>query len=195
MAGIAELLAERKYSAVAINYRLAPQFKFPAQIDDCRTALEWIRRDGRQYDMDKHRIAAWGYSAGGQLAALLGTTGAGLKAVVAGGAPLDFSHLPEDNDRLAFWLGGPRGQVPAAYLNASPLQAASAGDAPMFLYTGQRDHVVSVDQARTMAERLKALQVAAEVYIVPEAGHLRAFADPQARTKAVQFLDEHLKRP
>ena len=195
MAGIAEQLAEHGYAAVAINYRLAPQFKFPAQIDDCRAALQWMRQHAAEYKIDADRLAAWGYSAGGHLAALLGATGAGLQAVVPGGAPLDFDYLGQQNDRLAFWLGGTASQVPEVYKAASALRAVSAGAPPMFLYTGQCDHVVHTEQAEAMAARLKQLGVEVAIYIVPDAGHIRAFADKQARAKAIEFLDEHLRKP
>ncbi len=69
----ARQLAQSGYVAVSINYRLAPQFKYPAQIDDCRAALRWVHQVADQYNIDTERLAVYGYSAGGHLAALLAT--------------------------------------------------------------------------------------------------------------------------
>jgi acetyl esterase/lipase len=193
LAGIARRLAEKGYAAVAINYRLAPKHKFPAQIEDCRAALLWIQENAKQHKIDPHRLGAWGYSAGGHLVALLGASGTGLKAVVAGGAPCDFRGMPPDSQKLAFWLGGTRRELPRVYQAASPIDFVSADDPPMFFYHGQRDRVVSVAHPTEMAAELKRSGVTAKLYVVPDAGHLRAFLDPSAVAEGIQFLDEHLK--
>src|SRR3954468_11590862 len=122
-ATIAHGLAERGYTAVAIDYRLAPTYKFPAQIYDCQAAVRWMRSHASELKIDPARIGGFGYSAGGHLVALLGTLddkqlrepglaanapSSRLQAVVAGGAPCDFRSLPGDSERIAFWLGGTR---------------------------------------------------------------------------------------
>ena len=66
-------------------------------------ALRWMRENANKYKIDPDRLAVWGYSAGGHLAALLGVTEPGLKAVVAGGAPCDFRAMPLEGRQLAFW--------------------------------------------------------------------------------------------
>ena len=75
----AKSLARRGFSCFAINYRLAPKHKSPAQIEDCRDAVRWIRRNAADYRTDPGRIGAIGYSAGGHLVSLL--------AQLRGGAP------------------------------------------------------------------------------------------------------------
>ena len=67
-------LAKSGFVGVAIDYRLAPRHTFPAQVEDCLKALEWMGRSGVDYGIDTERIAAVGYSAGGQLACLVATT-------------------------------------------------------------------------------------------------------------------------
>lgn len=71
---LATQLVNRGYSVMAIDYRLAPQHKFPAQLEDCVSALAWLHKNANTYQVDASRVGAWGYSAGGQLVALLGAT-------------------------------------------------------------------------------------------------------------------------
>lgn len=97
---------ERGYAVVAVNYRLSWQAKFPALVHDVKAAVRWIRANAPQYGFDPDRIAAWGGSAGGYLAAMLGTSAgvpeledltlgnptqpSAVQAVVAWFAPTDF---------------------------------------------------------------------------------------------------------
>ena len=112
-------LAKRGYVSFAINYRLAPQHKSPAQTEDCRDAVRWVRQNGHKYKADPKRIGAMGYSAGGHLVSMLATTGlskaddpkgVGTKivAAVAGGSPTDFRTVRENSRSLAYWFGGKR---------------------------------------------------------------------------------------
>ncbi len=75
LAPIAAALAEHGYTAMAISYRLAPGSTFPAQIYDCQAAVRWLREHAGDYKLDSKRVGAFGYSAGGQLVALLGRWG------------------------------------------------------------------------------------------------------------------------
>ena len=68
-------LARAGFVSISINYRLLPKHKWPAQIHDCKTAIRWLRLSGGQYGIDENKIGVWGVSAGGHLAALLGTSG------------------------------------------------------------------------------------------------------------------------
>jgi acetyl esterase/lipase len=66
---------KRGYAVVSVNYRLSPEAIFPAQIYDVKAAVRWIKANARLYKLNPEKIAAWGGSAGGHLAALLGTSG------------------------------------------------------------------------------------------------------------------------
>ncbi len=66
---------KRGYAVVSINYRLSPEAKWPAQIQDCKAAARWIRANAKKYKLNPEKIAAWGASAGGHLSAVLGTSG------------------------------------------------------------------------------------------------------------------------
>ena len=191
---IARRLAPLGYTVMAIDYRLAPKDKFPSQIDDCREALRWMRENAAEYKIDPRRLGVWGYSAGGQLAALLGATSPFISAVVAGGAPCDFRPVEPDNSFLAYWLGGTPREVPEAYKNASPASFVSDDDPPFFFYHGQYDFLVPIDQPSKMAPRLKVAHVPAEVYTVEKAGHVRTMQDEKAVGRGIEFMRKHLSK-
>ncbi len=209
LGGIARMLATAGYTAVAISYRLAPQHHFPAQIEDCKSAVLWMRSQAAEYKIDPNRIGGFGYSAGGHLVTLLGTTDATaglegpdavgngastrLQAVVAGGAPCDFRSLPADNPGLAFWLGGTRNEKPELYRLASPASFVSKDDPPVFFYHGEEDRLVPRQSPSQMVDRLQGVGVAAELYVVAGAGHRRAVRDEQATERALKFLDLQLR--
>ena len=102
---------ERGYALASMNYRLSWEAKFPAQIDDVKAAVRWLRANAKPYHLDQSRIGAWGGSAGGYLVALLGTSGdvpdleylglgnpresSRVQAVVVWSAPIDFLRLDE----------------------------------------------------------------------------------------------------
>jgi acetyl esterase/lipase len=209
LAGIAQVLAQHGLTAVAISYRLAPAHKFPAQIEDCRDAVRWMRTEAAKWKIDPERIGGFGYSAGAQLVSLLGTHPEGesdgdtdptqqitrLQAVVAGGTPCDFRPLPADIDGLAFWLGGSPGEVPDQYRLASPAAFITADDPPFFFFHGENDQMVPVISPTQMHAALIAAGVSAELYVVPKLGHIACCMNQAAIEKAVGFLEAQLKAP
>ena len=68
-------LARRGYAVASLDYRLSGDAKFPAQIEDCKAAVRWLRAHVKKYNLNPDRFGAWGSSAGGHLVALLGTSG------------------------------------------------------------------------------------------------------------------------
>ncbi len=189
---------KRGYAVVAIDYRLAPKHKFPAQLEDCREAVRWVCRNADQYRIDAQRLAGYGYSAGGHLVCLLAVAGvheaAGkpaihrLQAVVAGGAPCDFREIPEDSEALAYWLGGSRKEKSATYRFASPAALVTPDDSPIFFFHGDRDRLVPVASPRGMQSRLERAGVKTQLHRVPGAGHLGAFMDEESRRLSSRFL-------
>ncbi len=194
----ARQLAQAGYVAISINYRLAPQHKYPAQIDDCRAALRWVHRVADEYRIDTNRLGVYGYSAGGHLAALLATDPLEglprIKVAVLGGAPCDFEFIAEDSSALAHVLGGSRKQLPKVYKDAAPLSYCTGDDCPTFFFHGDSDVIVPPTASRVMFERLQELGVETEFFWVPKQGHLVTFLHPDARAAAIEFLDKHLKQ-
>jgi acetyl esterase/lipase len=210
LAAIAQALAAHGYTAVAIDYRLAPRYKFPAQIYDCQAAVRWMRAHASELKIDPNRIGGFGYSAGGHLVALLGTLddkelrepglppsapSARLQVVVAGGAPCDFRVLPGNSDRVAFWIGGTRDAMPNEYREASPASFITSDDPPMYFFHGQQDLLVPIQSPTEMVRELKDAHVAAEMYPIKDAGHIQALFDRGALEHGLAFADKYLLKP
>jgi acetyl esterase/lipase len=208
LASAASKFAEDGYTAVAISYRLAPQSVFPAQIYDCQAAVRWMREHAAEFKIDPKRIGGFGYSAGGQLVALLGTLGdddykekgiaadapsARLQCVLAGGAPCDFRDLPPNVSMLSYWLGGTRAEKPENYRDASPANFISKYDPPMYFFSGEDDALVPIASPRRMVDLLQKAGLTAEMHAVPHAGHIQTLFDPGAVQDALAFADKQLK--
>lgn len=206
MDGIALALARRGFAAVVPGYRLAPAHRFPAALHDLQQAVRWIRAQAALYRFDAARVGAYGYSAGGHLAAMLGVIGDGdsldaphggaearVGAVVAGAAPFDLARY-EDSPLVTAWLGATPAQDRALYARASPITHVSAGDAPTFIYQGTWDALVPAAMARDMKAALDAAGVPAELFLVSGQGHITLFLlnDDSVRA-AIDFLDRRLR--
>ena len=208
----AKSLARRGFACFSIDYRLAPRHKSPAQIEDCRDAVRWIRQHAGEYRVDPGRIGAIGYSAGGHLVSLLATTGLSkaddpkgvgtkITAAMAGGAPTDFRPTRENSRALTYWLGGRRRDKPAVYNAASPAAFVDGNDAPIFFYNGSADMLVPVKIHRTIGyagptalhAALKEAGVATDLHVIKGAGHFLAIINKTALESAYAFLDKHLK--
>ena len=208
----ARSLAKRGYTCFSINYRLAPKYKSPAQTEDCRDAIRWIRKNASTFKVDPERIGAMGYSAGGHLVSMLATTGlskendpqgVGTKivAAVAGGAPTDFRTVPEKSNALKYWFGEARKDLPEAYEADSPNAFVDKDDSPIFFYNGSSDLLVHPDKHPAVGfrgpvalhESLKGVNVDTDLYIANGAGHIAMIFNKKAQNAGYAFLDKHLK--
>lgn len=195
-------MASRGYVVVAINYRHAPSSKFPLQVHDCKQAVRWMRHNAINYKIDSTRIAGWGYSAGGNLVAMLGATDAEdglegeipkgfadystrLQAVVSGGSPYEYSWA--DNRLLEFWLGASRSRNPQVYKRASPITYLDGEDPPFFIYHGTGDLLVPVSTAKKMKAKLDEAGIHSKLVIV-EKRHLSTFNDFDRLDESLDFL-------
>ena len=205
LAGYAASLAQRGFNCFAIDYRLAPKDKFPAQIDDCRTALKWVRTNAELYKVDTAKVGAIGYSAGGHLVCLLGTTGEApsekngnvdtrLQAVVAGGAPTDFRAFPDNGKWAEYWMGGDLKTVPDKFNAASATAFVDKDDAPVFFFNGTADELVPLEWSKSCHDALKACGVRTELHTIEGARHIPAAMNSKALDKAYEFLESELKK-
>ncbi|HUP79431.1 MAG TPA: alpha/beta hydrolase [Pirellula sp.] len=192
----AKRLAKLGFVVVAINYRLIPAHPFPGQLDDCNLALEWMNAQAGELGVNVEMLGAWGYSAGGHLAALLATNPKEglprLKAAVVGAAPCDLTRLPPENRLLVKLLGGTRGKYPDRYANASPVTHVSPDDPPIFLFHGSKDWLVPPVESKVMRDALAKNGVSFEYLVVENKAHLMTFLDSDAVGKSFLFLKERL---
>lgn len=198
---IAERLARRGFVAVNTTYRFAPEYLYPAQLQDVQQAMIWMQAHASEYRMRPERFGAFGYSAGAHLASLLGTLSPGDElaqgprpsAVVAGGTPSDLTKFP-GGKLVPQFLGTTLQANPAAFRRASPVAYVSRDDPPFFLYHGGADTLVSVDHAEDFKTALDQVGVPAELFILRGRGHITAFlTDGPAFAAAAEFLDRNLR--
>lgn len=176
------------FLVVAVNYRLAPQYKFPAQIEDVKCAVRHLRANASLYNLDPEKIGAWGGSAGGHLVSLLGTSddSAGLEGT--GGYSGQSSRVQAvvdmfgPSDLTVDFEGGAGSRAGeqvfgASDLNseilrkASPVTHVSADDPPFLILQGEKDSLVPPSQSQALYDRLVAAGVPAELVMVRNAGH------------------------
>lgn len=158
--------AKLGFVAVTINYRLAKEAPFPAALHDCKCAVRWLRANAAKYHIDPDSIGAWGNSAGGHLALMLGLVGKEtnlegdgpyqeqsslVQAVVSDSGPIDLLHQYEhDQVRSAigqFLAGPPEGSRIADYKLVSPINHISRQAPPLMLIYGTADAQVGVETA------------------------------------------------
>jgi acetyl esterase/lipase len=159
--------AELGFVAASINYRLSGEATFPAALDDCKTAVRWLRAHATDYNLDPARIGVYGNSAGGHLAMLLGVAGVGPQPTVSDGPYQDQSSIVQavasdsgpidliDQYRrgalrevcVRFMGGPPEGVRADAYRRASPSEQINPSTPPLLLIYGVDDEQVPVESA------------------------------------------------
>jgi acetyl esterase/lipase len=201
----AAVFAQQGYVVIAPNYTLSRPGvgSWPANFEDARAAVAWVRANATKYGIDPNRIAAVGESAGGHLAELLGTyteypdglaDQARVGAVVALAGPSDLTTLPAQSRQgaglaVTQMLGGPKRQALLAGV-ASPIAHVSSSSAPMLLVHGQSDLLVPPDQSVAMVQALQKAGVTARLLPV-NAGHVLNFrvGGQDLVPTVLQFLD------
>lgn len=205
--------AKRGYAIASINYRLTTSVRFPAQIEDCKAAVRWLRAHAAEYNIDPDRFAAWGSSAGGHLVALLGTTGhtrkfdtgenletsSRVQAVVDFFGPSDFTAKEMWEpfyDTRSDLLGGTLAEKPEQAASASPVAYVTKDAPPFSIWHGTKDTRVPISQSEALEAALKKAGVTAELKRVEGATHgQRDFSNEQIMDEIAAFLAKHLKPP
>jgi acetyl esterase/lipase len=196
-------LAEAGYVAVAADYTL----KWPEFIDDAQLAVRWVRANAERYGIDPERICAYGWSAGGQLAAMLAvrdtrdTTDPELGEYssrvacavdLAGTTDATIPHPdPSENRVRAEELGGTLEEAPEAYQDVSPVAFVDEQSAPMLIMQGTVDTTNPVEQSRLLATALQ--EAGVEVIYAELAGVGHGIDSWYVNGPfALAFLDRHL---
>ena len=197
MRGAAERLAEAGFVAVAPSYRLAPEHRFPRQLDDVADCVRWMRQHADLLGILPEQIGVLGYSAGGHLAALMGTSapaGARVQAVAVGGVPADLIELGP-NPRTTALLGGePRTHVDL-FEKASPTRLIRGTEPPFLIQHGLVDAMIPASQATTLRDALRGRGVPVE-FESSWLGHFAFFLLRNSGVeRAVPFFDFWLRDP
>jgi acetyl esterase/lipase len=193
MAGLSRSLAQRGYLVLNVTYRMAPEWRYPAPVDDLRAALRYL---AKLEDVDPQKLAVWGYSAGGHLASLLALTpqpaDPPVRAVIAGGAPTDLRLYP-GGTLVPQFLGGTQAEVPHLFAAASPVTHVTSAAPPHFLYHGTADTLVPLEHAEKLAAALRRADVPVQTHWLEGRNHVGAFLrSGPAIAAGLDFLDRTL---
>ena len=196
------------YIVVSINYRLSYQAKFPAQIEDCKGAIRFLRANAETYMIDSNRIGVLGTSAGGHLAALLGTSGnvkelegdvggnlnqsSRVQCVVDVTGPTDLgvacTQSPKMVSPITRLLGGTPAEKPELATQANPITFATKDSPPFLIFHPKNDFAVPLDESELLLAALQAAGVESTLHIHNNA---HSWFD---MTLVGQFFDAHLKK-
>jgi len=205
------------YAVASINYRLSQHAIFPAQIEDCKAVVRYLRANAQKYNLDPNHFGAWGPSAGGHLVAMLGTTGdvkafeigehltvsSRVQAVVDYFGPTDFLQMDEHrlpDGQVHNVPDSPESQLVGGHIQenkekvakANPITYMTKDDAPFLIVHGDMDPLVPHHQSELLEAALKKAGVPVSFYTVKGAGH-GGFRDPNVPKLTKEFFSKHLK--
>ena len=212
--------AKNGYAVASINYRFSQHAIYPAQIEDCKAAIRWLRANAAKNRINPDKIGVWGASAGGHLVALLGTTGdvkdfdkgqnldrsSRVQAVCDVFGPTDFLEyynyanaklvddavLPDDPKSLLFRLvGGKLSEKKDVVAKANPITFVTQGDAPFLIMHGDKDPLVPLHQSELLEKALKKADVPVTLYVEKGSGH--GLRSPDVGKMVAEFFKKHLK--
>lgn len=214
---VARLLAgSGDYVTATINYRLTQEAIWPAQIFDSKAAIRFLRGNAEEYGIDPEKVGVLGFSAGGHLVSMLGTSGdakelegklgtfpsmsSRVQAVVNFFGPADFftlfgkgtrvERVPKGNMAIKL-LGKTDEEITRNAKLASPVSWITKDDAPFLTAHGTEDHLVPFSQAVELDAALKKSGVESYLIAMEGAGH--GFVNAELNVRIKQFLDQHLR--
>ena len=183
---LAQLAAEG-FVVASVEYRLSGEAPFPAALQDVRAALRYLKDHADRYRIDSSKVAVWGGSAGGQLAALAAVS-CGEQSLDAQPAParsecvqgaviwygvFDFAPVIGRTDEAAAnrYLGCNGSCEEGVVRRASPVAYVTADDPPFLLVHGEGDRTVDVSQSRDFETALRKARVSVESLYIPNVDH------------------------
>ncbi len=210
----------RGYATASLSYRFSNVAPFPAQLEDVKAAIRWLRAHAKEYKLDPTRVGVIGASAGGHLVCLLGVTGktkqfdvgdnldqsSEVQAVCNIFGPTDLltglDGLDPDTDltkaligMISGLLGGPMEEKTDVAKMASSTTYVDADAAPFMHVHGTKDLLVPVEQAEKLHDKLRQANVPSRLFIIPQAGHGDGiFNRPEIFKEIELFFDRNLKK-
>ncbi|RYD63266.1 MAG: alpha/beta hydrolase, partial [Verrucomicrobiaceae bacterium] len=211
----AKAMVARGYAVASVGYRLSQHAIYPAQIEDCKAAIRWLRAHAQEYGIDPKRVGVWGASAGGHLVALLGTTGhlqdfdvgehldqpSRVQCVIDWFGPTDFLHYGEPpwvrldypKSVVTKLLGGRVSEDENRARRASPVYFVKSDAAPFLIMQGDKDPLVPLQQSELLHAALQKAGVESHLEILPGAAHGGgAFNSAESLKRMADFFDKHL---
>lgn len=208
--------ARRGYFCASIEYRLSHEAIFPAQIQDCKCAIRFLRAHAKKFHLDSEHIGVWGCSAGGHLAALLGTTyhiqefeGEGgweefsscVQAVCDWFGPTDFLRINDFPRKVTYapgdspeeiLIGGLIQENLAKVAKANPITYVTKDAPPFLIAHADDDLIVPLNQSQLLFEALKQAGVEVTLEVVKGGGHGKKFDSANLLNKLTGFFQKHL---
>jgi acetyl esterase/lipase len=205
------------YAGASVGYRLSHEATWPAQIEDCKAAIRWLRAHAKENGIDPEKIAVWGPSAGGHLVAMLGVSG-GVKELegslgkhldqssrvtcvadyfgptnllTMGDFPSSMNHNSANSPESRL-IGGAVQEHKDKARNASPATYVSGDDPPFFIAHGTSDPLVPFNQSETFAAALGKAGVPIYLQTVEDGGH-GGFEGPELNDRLKNFFDKYLR--
>jgi len=207
------------YVVASVNHRFSQEAIFPAQIEDCKAAVRFLRARAKTYGIDPDHLGVWGDSSGGHLAALVGTSGdvkelegrvgehldvpSRVQAACVYYGPIDFIAILGQKSDIrrgspgapeSQLLGGPTLEHRDLALRACPLTYVTKDAPPFLIVHGERDARVPREQSESLRDALRAAGVEATLEIIEGAGHgFTRDENLKAMPAVAAFFDRHLK--
>jgi acetyl esterase/lipase len=205
-------MLDNDFAVASIDYRFAQDAVFPAILQDCNKAVSFLYDNAAKYNLDDKRIALMGFSAGGHLASLMGTSHNNnlknlyfansyrpfkYKAVVDFYGPMDLTLFPGSEDPKSpesILIGATPVARPDLAKAASPLTYIDKNDPPVLIFHGEKDNIVSNRHSKLFSAWLNLFKVKNELTIIKDAPHFGTMYDvEEIRTKVIDFLKAELK--
>ena len=192
---LAQELASKGYVAMAINYSLSDVAKYPTAVEDIEDALEFLKKNHREFSVNKNKIAIGGNSAGAQLATLVGVKNK-VQAIVNIDGIVSFIHPEsEEGTYASYWFGATKLQNFELWKEASPLEYVGKNTAPTIFinssqprFHGGRDDMIKI---------LEKNKIYYEVHEIKDSPHSFWLVQPwfdETLKYVVAFLDKVLKK-
>lgn len=193
-----EPLSKAGFAWFTINYRLAPQHRYPACLEDVESAIRWVKAHAKEYKVDAGKIALIGESAGGHLVSFAGVRGEGetrVAAVVPFYAPHNLVFQCDNRKALGpsmealFGLTELNDDARKILREASPSTYVKAGLPPFLLIHGDKDDKVPYAQSPMFQEKMKTAGNTCDLITIPEGGHGMSGWDKLRSDYAKQMIE------